>query len=125
MSITVIEKTIYLEPKYLDQNIMKHLLDKVKKITFEECTKEYGHILCVKRILKINNLEDTIFTVRFEAETLKPIVGNKLTGTVCMLYKDGIFLQISPTKLILKYPLYLLNNCSKFFKSISDPEDIK
>ena len=37
----------------------------------------------------------------FEAETLKPDVGNVLEGTVCMLYKDGIFTQVSEKQKML------------------------
>ena len=32
--------------------------------------------------------------MRFEAEALKPDTGMVLTGDVCMVYKDGIFLEV-------------------------------
>jgi DNA-directed RNA polymerase subunit E'/Rpb7 len=99
--ITIIQKRVYLEPKYLDQNIMDHLFVKITEDTFGECTKEYGHILSVKRIVEIVNNEDTIFTVRFEAVTLKPETGVKYTGVVCMVYKDGIFISVEGTQKML------------------------
>ncbi len=86
---------------YLDQNIMKRLLVKISEMTFGECTKEYGHIISVKRIVEIVNNEDTVFTVRFEAETLKPEIGNKYTGVVCMVYKDGIFINVAEKQKML------------------------
>jgi DNA-directed RNA polymerase subunit E'/Rpb7 len=97
----IISRRVYLEPQFLDENIMTHLLAKIVEITNKECTKDYGHILSVNRLVKVVNLEDTIFTVEFEAETLKPTVGDKLSGNVCMLYKDGIFVQVSEKQKML------------------------
>lgn len=97
----IIERRIYLEPKHLDQNIMEHLMAKITEDTFGECSTKFGHIISVKRIVKILNNEDTIFTVRFEAETLKPEVGTKFTGVVCMVYKDGIFVNIAEKQKML------------------------
>ena len=90
----IITKRVYLEPQFLDQNIMTHLLNKITDLSVGECTKENGHILSVIRIVEILGNEDTIFTVRFEANTLKPNIGDILEGTVCMLYRDGIFTQV-------------------------------
>jgi DNA-directed RNA polymerase subunit E'/Rpb7 len=98
---SIITRRIYLDPAFLDENIMEHLLRKCKELSVGECTKEHGHIVSVSRILDVLNNEDTIFTVRFEAQTLKPKAGDKLSGTVCMLYKDGIFAQISNKQKIL------------------------
>jgi DNA-directed RNA polymerase subunit E'/Rpb7 len=89
-----ITKRVYLNPNCLDTNILTHLLNRIIEITKDDCTKEHGHILSVNRIIKILNNEDTIFTVLFEAETLLPIEGSTFSGKVCMVYKDGIFLQI-------------------------------
>ena len=97
----VITRRVYLDPKFLDENIMVHLLKRCSELSVGECTKEYGHILSVNRILEVLNNEDTIFTVRFEAETLKPKSGDKLSGKVCMLYKDGIFVQVSDKQKML------------------------
>ena len=91
---TIIERRVYLEPRYLDQNIMHHLLARIIENTFGECSKEYGHILSVERIVKIVSNEDTVFTVQFEAKIFKPEAGKKLRGVVCKVYKDGIFIDI-------------------------------
>lgn len=96
-----IQRRVYLEPKYLDKNIMDHLLTQVTKSTLGECTKEYGHILSVERLVDIVDNEDCIFTVLFEAKTLKPEAGKKLTGTVCMVYKDGIFINVEEKQKML------------------------
>jgi DNA-directed RNA polymerase subunit E'/Rpb7 len=98
---SIIKKRVYLDPRYLDEKIMDHLLQRIIELYVGECTKEYGHILSVKKIIEILHNEDTIFTLLFEAETLKPDVGNVLEGTVCMLYKDGIFTQVSEKQKML------------------------
>ena len=99
--ITIIKKRVYLNPQYLDEYMMDHLLEKIRELYVGECSKEDGHIISVIRIIKILDNEDTIFTVLFEAETLMPSVGTILEGTVCMLYKDGIFTQVSEKQKML------------------------
>lgn len=101
MKNAIITRRVYLDPKFLDSNIMDHLLKRCSELSVGECTKEHGHILSVSKIIKVLNNEDTIFTVQFEAETLKPSVGDKLSGKVCMLYKDGIFVQVSDRQKML------------------------
>ena len=90
--MVLIERRIYLEPMYLQ---------KVIQTTCGECTQEYGYIISIKRIVKILNNEDTIFTVLFEADTLKPDVDSKLSGIICMVYKDGIFVNVADKQKIL------------------------
>ena len=100
MQLVTIEKRICLPSKYLDQNIMDHLLSKITEITYGNCTKEHGYIL---KIVKINDIisheisranTDNIFNVSFDVEILKPEKGLKVEGIVCMVYKDGIFINI-------------------------------
>lgn len=101
MTIVTIKRRVYLKPQYLDQNIMKHLLTTLKNNVIGECTKEYGHILSVERIVEIVDNQDCIFTILFEANTLKPEAGKKLTGVVCMIYKDGIFINVKEKQKML------------------------
>src|SRR6056300_111714 len=92
--LSTIERRVYINPKYLNSDINKHIFDEVSRTSLNECTKKYGHILSIKHIIDIVNIEDTIFKVKFEAETLKPEPKNIFTGVVCMVYKDGIFVNI-------------------------------
>lgn len=101
MKNVIITRRVYLDPKFLDSNIMDHLLKRCSELSVGECTKEHGHILSVGRIIKVLGNEDTIFTVQFEAETLKPKIDDKLSGKVCMLYRDGIFVQVSDKQKML------------------------
>ena len=101
MKNVIITRRVYLEPKFLDSNIMNHLLKRCSELSVGECTKEHGHILAVNQIVKVLGNEDTIFTVQFEAETLKPKVGDILSGKICMIYRDGIFVQVSEKQKML------------------------
>jgi len=99
--ISTIVRRIYLEPKYLDQDIMIHLLENIKKQTLNECSKQHGYILSVKSIIEIIHNEETFFTTKFEAEILLPEKGKIMSGDVCMIYKDGIFVNVHKRQKIL------------------------
>ena len=73
---------------------MEHLTEKIVRTTVGECTKEHGHILSVNHIVEITDNKDTIFYIKFEAETLKPDEGCRLHGRVCLVFKDGIFIDV-------------------------------
>lgn len=100
MNKVVLSKRIILESKYLTEDIDKYICEKLVKITENECSKEYGHIIEVIRILDIEDHEigrvnfDNIFNIKFEAYVLNPISDTEFEGKVCLLYKDGIFVNI-------------------------------
>jgi len=100
MTVITIEKSICLESKFLDKNFKHHLLTKLQQLLFSNCSKDYGHIIKVLNITEIVNHEidrancSNIFTVKFEVEILKPDVGTIMSGNVCMVYKDGIFIEV-------------------------------
>ena len=107
--LVTIRRNITLEPKYFDSKIRAHLLAKLKE-NEGECTKEYGYIICVNKIVKIINnsisssSSNTIFTIDFEAETIKPVEGQQMNGLVRMIFSGGIFLEIK-SKLKVLVPL--------------------
>lgn len=97
--IITLNRKISLEPKFLDANIKEHILKKLKDITNNECTKDYGYFLKIIRLNKINNNYissncQIIFDVEYEAETLKPETNKIFEGNVCMIFSGGIFLSI-------------------------------
>jgi DNA-directed RNA polymerase subunit E'/Rpb7 len=98
-SIIKLRKKISIESQYLDSNIIENILKKLKNITNNECSKEYGYFINIKKIINImdnyisSNCEN-IFNVEFEAEILKPEIGKKYEGKVCMLFGGGIFLNV-------------------------------
>lgn len=125
--ITNIERRICLDPQFLDSNIMDHLLEKIKSSLKNECTKEFGYIIDVKRIISISDNwisaanSDIVFNVIFEVETLKPEIGLQLQGNVCMIFPNGILLDIK-NKLKFLIPLdslkgYELNKAGMFYEN--------
>ncbi len=98
-SVSIVRR-ICIEAQYLDSNIMSHIFSKIVDSTKNECTKANGHIIRVKKIERIlenkiaNSNSDIVFTVQFKADTLLPKDGMEVVGTVCMVYKDGIFIDI-------------------------------
>lgn len=97
----IVQRRINLEPKFLDQNIEQHLLSKIVESTVNECSKKNGYILSVNCIQSFDNIEDTVFLVKFEAETFKPTIGDEVTGKVFMIFKDGVFVNIADKQKML------------------------
>lgn len=99
-SNVIIQKRICLEPEFLNSNLKKNIFDRLKKSTVNECSKEYGYILDIVKLIKIkdnyvsNATSEIVFEVMFEIETLKPEIDKVFTGDVCMIFVGGIFLNI-------------------------------
>ena len=90
----LIQRRVCIEPRFLDRNIMDHLLHKVSEDVKNECTREHGYILKVLRVTRIISSEGTVFILEIEAETFRPTGGKRTQGEICMVYKDGIFINI-------------------------------
>ena len=104
--ITITTK-VNLEHMYLNKNFRKHLIEKIVTNSKTNCTQTYGHIIEVdddieilsNKITRTNS--DIEFEVRFNAMTLKPLPDNEYECKVCMIYKDGIFLDVLERQQIL------------------------
>lgn len=100
METVTITRRICLHSRFLDHNIKHHLLRELSNATKGECSKDHGHIISVKGINRIVDHKigransDNVFTIEFQALTLNPKVGTEVLGTVCMIYKDGVFINI-------------------------------
>lgn len=98
-TIIKLERKLSIPSNFLDANLKSHITKKLKDITNNECSKEYGYFIDIKKICNIkdnyisSNCEN-IFIVEFEAEVLKPDIGKEFEGIVCMLFGGGIFLNI-------------------------------
>ena len=96
----ILEKRIVLEARCLDSNFLKHLKDKLLKVSLNSCSKETGHIMNVKEITKIvenyisNVNSEIVFIVQFKADVLKPSVGLILEDRISMVFAGGVFLNI-------------------------------
>ena len=96
----VLEQNITLESKYLNKDVEKHILNKLKNVMKNKSSLELGYIIDVIRIIKLgdNKISSVnslaVFNVTFEAETLKPVDGLEVEGQACMLSSDGIFVDV-------------------------------
>ena len=113
-SLQIIKRRVCLEPEFLDKNYKTYLFQKIKDTAKNECSKDYGYFLDIKRILKIVDNDITsnseiVFTVEFEVETLLPIKGKEFEGTICMIFNSGIFVNIK-NKLKVLIPITELSN---------------
>jgi DNA-directed RNA polymerase subunit E'/Rpb7 len=108
----IIEKQVYLEAKYLNVNLDKHILEKLQTCIIGTCDYENGYILSVNKILKIgdnkiNQMSSCIFTVSFLATVLKPEIGAQFVGKVCMVFNDGLFLEVhNKMKVLVPYTTF-------------------
>lgn len=98
--IRTINQKVSIEPKYLDSNISNHLLKKLKDTMEGKCSLDNGYILSVNKIIKLgeNMIECpnsfVIFNVIYEVTVLKPEKNQIMSGTVCMVFQHGIFVDI-------------------------------
>jgi DNA-directed RNA polymerase subunit E'/Rpb7 len=122
----IVQKRICLEPEFLNSKLKQNIFDKLKKSTMNECSKEFGYILNIVRLVKIidnyvsNASSEIVFEVMFEIETLKPEIGKVFTGDVCMVFVGGIFLNIK-NKIKVLIPIttmkeYKFDQALKIFK---------
>lgn len=101
METITMRKRISMEPRYLDQNLMWNLYSKIAKKTIGECTKENGYILAVTKIIQVLDNKEHVFNVEFEAEAFKPEKGKEVSGKICMLSRNGIFVEVFNIQKIL------------------------
>jgi len=122
MNTILIERKICLESKYLDHQIKDHILEKLKRITRNECSNKHGYILDVTRLVKIvdnyiSSNSDNVFLIQFEANTIKPVEGLNLKGEICMIFGNGVFVDVKK-KLKILVPSSNLND----YKFVSGEE---
>jgi DNA-directed RNA polymerase subunit E'/Rpb7 len=114
MQNLIVQEIICLEPMYLDSNIKAHILKKLKTKFINICTKKYGYIIDVTKIINfadnsVSSASNGInFNVTFEISTLKPEINNILIGEVCMIISKGIFVNIA-NKLKVLIPIDKMN----------------
>ena len=94
------KQKVSIESKFLDNKITDHLFDKLQKTMTGKCTLEYGYIMKINKLIMVGDNSITsanslvVFDIIYEAEVLKPVVGQNLSGAVCMVFKHGIFVDI-------------------------------
>jgi DNA-directed RNA polymerase subunit E'/Rpb7 len=117
----------------MDQNIVQHLHKELERLCVGECSEEYGHILAIQNIRDAKNIDGTAFLIEFDAEVLKPTPGSEFTGKVCLVFKDGILVNIADKQKILiptaKLAPYVLDPVQNIYKhgkkSIAVGDDVR
>jgi DNA-directed RNA polymerase subunit E'/Rpb7 len=98
--LLIIKNKVSIEAKYLDKKIEEHLLNKIRTTVVGKCYLEYGYILNVTKIIDIgtNTISSVnsfvVFDVTYEADVLKPKIGDVFSGSVCMIFQHGIFVNV-------------------------------
>lgn len=84
----------------LNKNLNNAIFKKLQLASENDCNKEYGYILKVEKLLKIddnyisNVNSELIFVVSFRALTIKPEVHKVFTDKIWMVLSGGIFLNV-------------------------------
>jgi DNA-directed RNA polymerase subunit E'/Rpb7 len=101
MSRITVDKKICIEPKFLDSKLLSHIYTRIVDQMVGKCDQNYGYILKVYESITI--LENSLatastgvfFNVRFDIKILKPKIKGSYSGIVCMIFQEGIFVEVS------------------------------
>jgi DNA-directed RNA polymerase subunit E'/Rpb7 len=100
MQRVTIDKKIYLEPQFLNENLVLHISKSIKDQILGKCDKNNGYILKIYDNISIlgNKVSSSgsgvYFNVRIDVKTLMPKIGGVYEGVVCFLFCDGIFVEV-------------------------------
>lgn len=107
MNTITIDKFICLKPFELDNNIKNTILNNMRNYLVNKCSENNGYIISVNKIIKIldtrisNTTSDIICNVRVEVCSLKPVLENVYKATICMVFSQGIFVEIEEKMKVL------------------------
>jgi DNA-directed RNA polymerase subunit E'/Rpb7 len=98
--IKKLTKRLVVANDCLDKNLNDAIFKRLQVASENDCNKEYGYILKVEKLLKIddnyisNVNSELIFIVSFKALTIKPEINKVFTDTIWMVLSGGIFLNV-------------------------------
>jgi DNA-directed RNA polymerase subunit E'/Rpb7 len=107
MSRITVEQKICLEPKFLDAKLLSHIYTTLKQRFVGKCDQELGYILKIyDNITVLGNTVSSagsgiFFNTRFDIKTLKPKEGCVYEGNVCLVFSEGIFVEVANKMKIL------------------------
>lgn len=101
MNIIKSDIKIYVEPELFDSKIRQHITDKVKEKTFHTCIDEFGYVIHVNKINSIKNIHSNLFVVNSDLTIFKPEMNTIYDSVICMLFKEGIFVEINDIQKVL------------------------
>lgn len=132
MTTVKVTETIYMEPSTLCSNL-KTLIKRALIARMDgKCDQTYGYILGVEDGIKIKNntvssaSDGVFFTVEFKIKALKPKIGDEFKGTVCMVFEQGIFVEVENKMKVLipteKMTGFKYSKSKERFKSTGAPK---
>lgn len=94
-NIKSFEKTIDIHPSFLDYKILDTVKTRIFSTYINSCSED-GVIINIKEILKISNIISkdccsVLFNVKFDALTVKPETGYKITFNPTKIINKGLF----------------------------------
>ena len=113
--IMILKQRILISNDLLDMNLNKHILNKLKDISVNECSKDNGYVLKVNKLIKIvdnyisNVNSELIFIVEYDADTIKPAINDIFEDSVFLVLRNGIFFNIKNKFKVLIPPDALLD----------------
>ena len=131
MGIEILRKRIVLENHCLDKHINTAILKKLTEVAENDCTKDYGYIIKVLRVVRIvdnyisNVNSELIFIVDFEAETIKPEVNTVYEDEIYLVLRGGIFFEVSKKFKVLIPPNALSDFTFNADSKVYERQDIK
>jgi DNA-directed RNA polymerase subunit E'/Rpb7 len=101
MGIETLRQRLVIDNSFLGRNLNASILSRLKEVAENDCTKEYGYIIKVIKLLKIvdnyisNVNSELVFIVDFQAQTLKPEVNSIFEDEIFLVLRGGIFFDIN------------------------------
>lgn len=98
---TILNTYVHIHPINLDKNIKDKILLTLKNNYKDKCTRKYGDILKILRIISYkdniisNSNLNIIFNVKYEILSLKPTIGLELIAITQLIFSEGILLKIN------------------------------
>lgn len=97
-----ITENIFVEARYLNSNLKKHLEKILRKKIENKCTKEHGYITKIGKILSFENQRNTqIMKVTFTAQISKPESGEIYSGDIQLLLREALVINIENNQKVL------------------------
>lgn len=104
MQTLTLQKKISLSPKDVsskdaDKTLEERVYNRVEELFKNSCSKTNGYIIGIDRNVKILDNEigiggTILFLVELTVQALKPEKGQVIQGTVCVVFEEGIFLEV-------------------------------
>lgn len=96
----ILKQRLVINNNCLDKHLNKHILDRLHEVSENDCTKEYGYVLKVNKLISIldnyisNVNSELIFIVEYDADIIKPQINDVYTDEVFLVLRNGIFFNI-------------------------------